>query len=310
MHRKLPIKLKCWTISELSLAWHPTKLVSFFLPKDLVYKCIFYSHICLLEILQKKCNGFCSTIRTMSDIISSGWNSLYSEFPTRTDTAASGGMSRTVRTALLISVPVAVTLLVLMFVTAFTCKKNRKPHRHVRVASNSEFCKTACVSNEQGAIKSRFDASNVILWTGHGDEKIGSLEPIQYNLSTLRSVTDNFSEQNKLGQGAFGPVYKVNKSRSFNIKLSKKKSWIARHSLSHGVRTYTMKIWSRCSSGYATKWTKHCSEEIVSNIAPRAGGDDQRDYPGCKAPAQEPRAPAWLLHWTRWKTPSLRVPQQ
>jgi hypothetical protein len=30
-----------------------------------------------------------------------------------------------------------------------------------------------------------------------------------YDLSTLRAATDNFSEENKLGEGGFGPVYKV-----------------------------------------------------------------------------------------------------
>jgi hypothetical protein len=29
------------------------------------------------------------------------------------------------------------------------------------------------------------------------------------DLSTIKSATDNFSEENKLGEGGFGPVYKV-----------------------------------------------------------------------------------------------------
>jgi len=33
--------------------------------------------------------------------------------------------------------------------------------------------------------------------------------PLQYDLSTLRAATDNFSEENKIGKGGFGPVYKV-----------------------------------------------------------------------------------------------------
>jgi hypothetical protein len=45
---------------------------------------------------------------------------------------------------------------------------------------------------------------------GHGDEEeIRSSEPLMYDLSTLRAATDNFSEENKLGEGGFGPVYKV-----------------------------------------------------------------------------------------------------
>lgn len=35
-----------------------------------------------------------------------------------------------------------------------------------------------------------------------------SLESLLYDLNTLRAATDNFSEDNKLGEGGFGPVYK------------------------------------------------------------------------------------------------------
>ncbi|TVU19985.1 hypothetical protein EJB05_36171, partial [Eragrostis curvula] len=44
--------------------------------------------------------------------------------------------NRTARTALLVAVPVAVTLLVLLSIAVYICKKNRKPHKHVQIASN------------------------------------------------------------------------------------------------------------------------------------------------------------------------------
>jgi hypothetical protein len=43
--------------------------------------------------------------------------------------------------------------------------------------------------------------------TKSGD--IQSVDSLLYNLSTLRAATDNFSESNKLGEGGFGAVYKV-----------------------------------------------------------------------------------------------------
>ncbi|KAG5622816.1 hypothetical protein H5410_008034, partial [Solanum commersonii] len=41
----------------------------------------------------------------------------------------------------------------------------------------------------------------------HGDD-ISTAESFQYDFSTIRAATDNFSSANKLGQGGFGPVYK------------------------------------------------------------------------------------------------------
>ncbi|XP_062231735.1 cysteine-rich receptor-like protein kinase 25 isoform X2 [Phragmites australis] len=40
------------------------------------------------------------------------------------------------------------------------------------------------------------------------EEEMRSSESLLYDLSTLRAATDNFSEENKLGEGGFGPVYK------------------------------------------------------------------------------------------------------
>jgi hypothetical protein len=38
---------------------------------------------------------------------------------------------------------------------------------------------------------------------------IVSDESLQFNFATIRVATENFSEENKLGQGGFGAVYKV-----------------------------------------------------------------------------------------------------
>ncbi|KAF5452047.1 hypothetical protein F2P56_027086, partial [Juglans regia] len=39
-------------------------------------------------------------------------------------------------------------------------------------------------------------------------DKINSTESLQFDFSTIRVATDNFSDVNKLGQGGFGTVYK------------------------------------------------------------------------------------------------------
>ncbi|EES18427.1 putative receptor-like protein kinase At4g00960 [Sorghum bicolor] len=95
-------------------------------------------------------------------------------------TGSNDGSNHTVRTALLVSIPVAVALLVLLLVVAYLCNRNRKPHKHVQIAS---------IRHED-------------------EEEMRSSESLLYDLSTLRAATDNFSEENKLGEGGFGPVYK------------------------------------------------------------------------------------------------------
>ena len=42
-------------------------------------------------------------------------------------------------------------------------------------------------------------------------DEITSVESLQFDLSTIRAATNNFSDANKLGKGGFGIVYKVGK---------------------------------------------------------------------------------------------------
>jgi hypothetical protein len=48
-------------------------------------------------------------------------------------------------------------------------------------------------------------------------EDIEFTEPEQLNLAVLRAATNNFSEENKLGEGGFGEVFKVTYSSLFSL---------------------------------------------------------------------------------------------
>ena len=51
--------------------------------------------------------------------------------------------------------------------------------------------------------------------TDNDDEIKPTDQMLQMDLSSIKMATDNFSDANKLGQGGFGPVYKVTLSQLF-----------------------------------------------------------------------------------------------
>ena len=42
--------------------------------------------------------------------------------------------------------------------------------------------------------------------------EITSIESLQFDLDTINAATDKFSDDNKIGEGGFGMVYKVGSS--------------------------------------------------------------------------------------------------
>ncbi|CAI9787895.1 unnamed protein product [Fraxinus pennsylvanica] len=87
----------------------------------------------------------------------------------------SGNGKNTSRTIIIIIVPIAVCLILALCIGIYLkTKKMRTPRENVDL-----------------------------------DGEISTVESLQYDFSTIRAATDNFSDANKLGQGGFGVVYKV-----------------------------------------------------------------------------------------------------
>ena len=54
--------------------------------------------------------------------------------------------------------------------------------------------------------------------SGESVDEIRSVESLQLGFGTIKVATDDFSDANKLGQGGFGVVYKVNLTLSITFK--------------------------------------------------------------------------------------------
>ena len=93
------------------------------------------------------------------------------------------------------------------------------------------------------------------------------------DISTLRAVTGDFPECNKLGEGGFGAVYKV----KIVLRFLYAAKWEAE--LTFGP------IW--CTTGYSSRRRRDSGEEAVEELYARRGGAQERSLPGGEAQAQE-----------------------
>ena len=63
--------------------------------------------------------------------------------------------------------------------------------------------------------------------SGEFVDEIGNVESLQLGFDTVKVTTYNFSDANKLGQGGFGVVYKVNVILLLTLNILSPKSEIA-----------------------------------------------------------------------------------
>ncbi|KAI4298618.1 hypothetical protein L6164_032154 [Bauhinia variegata] len=92
-------------------------------------------------------------------------------------TTSTEGKSNTSQTVIAIVVPVVVFIILLLLVCIYL--RMKRP-----------------IKNIEGETKA-------------GDEEIEPIETLKFDFDTIKVTTNNFSDENKLGQGGFGVVYKV-----------------------------------------------------------------------------------------------------
>jgi hypothetical protein len=128
------------------------------------------------------------------------------------------GRNRTATTALHVSIPVVGTLSVSLLIAAYLVKNKRniKPRKPVQIASAGK-CRNKASFPDEYLLRRRIGtnwnmtgSSMFSLRTEQEDtEDMIISEDLVYELRTLRAATEDFSVENKLGEGGFGTVYKV-----------------------------------------------------------------------------------------------------
>lgn len=112
-----------------------------------------------------------------------------------------------------IVVPVVV-ILVALIVICVCCAKYKKIKTYDPVAKSGKrnyFNASEIKINRKNGMQYLiiFAKWSVISLNVVPGEDFTTIESLQYDLATLKSATSNFSDENKLGEGGFGSVYKV-----------------------------------------------------------------------------------------------------
>ena len=85
-------------------------------------------------------------------------------------------------------------------------------------------------------------------------------ELLVFSVASIMAATNNFSIENKLGQGGFGPVYKV---IIFHVKR------LCKNFISNSNLTKTI-CHEISKTGKANRWTRNCDKKAFKNVRARA----------------------------------------
>ncbi|KAL4632428.1 hypothetical protein ACB092_04G049600 [Castanea dentata] len=114
--------------------------------------------------------------------------------------------------------------------------------------------------------KRRAESSKKSYRDSIGETQKEDLKLPLFDLETVSTATNKFSFQNKIGQGGFGPVYKVNCQKRIvimslvAIRLGKMSLYVSLYMIGFLVFKFGFLI------GCITNWTRNCSEEAFSKF--------------------------------------------
>lgn len=109
--------------------------------------------------------------------------------------------------------------------------------------------------------------------SGAWAELIGlDLQTGYFSLRQIKVATDNFNPANKIGEGGFGPVYKVNYDLHFSVFISWSHfifPWISLFLRYYIIIIFLMANSPLTNLGYTVRWHGDCCQAAVFQIKAR-----------------------------------------
>lgn len=127
------------------------------------------------------------------------------------------GDSKAKHTSLLIALPITAAISILLLYGVWTCMRKRKAIKTSYTCKYKEIYIKVAMALFQSLKSLLFLFFFLQIHSAEVSEiKKAVLDSLQFDLHTIRTATNNFAIDNKLGEGGFGEVYKVTSYISFN----------------------------------------------------------------------------------------------